>query len=61
MGNQTNSLVKILKTMMNKWTKLNNFRARLWYMFRDTLKNGDAFFLRDPERQPMAMARSLHG
>ena len=48
-GEPNESEVKILKTMMNKWTKLNNFRARLWYMFRDTLKNGDAFFLRDPE------------
>lgn len=45
------SEVKILKTMMTKWVKLNNFRARLWYIFRDTLKNGDAFFLRDPETQ----------
>lgn len=43
--------VKILKTMMAKWNRLNNFRARLWYIFRDTLKNGDAFFLRDPETQ----------
>lgn len=45
------SETKILKTMLEKWVKLNNFRARLWYMFRDTLKNGDAFFLRDPETQ----------
>ena len=37
--------------MLDKWTKLNNFRSRLWYMFRDTLKNGDAFYLRDPETQ----------
>jgi hypothetical protein len=43
------SETKILKTMLTKWSKLNNFRARLWYMFRDCVKNGDAFFLRDPE------------
>lgn len=45
------SEVKIIKTMLDKWLKLNNMRARLWYMFRDTIKNGDAFFLRDPETQ----------
>jgi len=41
--------VSLLKTSMTKWIKLNNFRSRLWEMFRKTLKNGDAFFLRDPE------------
>ena len=50
-GDPNESETKILATMLNKWVKLNNFRARLWYMFRDTLKNGDAFFLRDPETQ----------
>ncbi len=50
-GEPNESEVKILKTMLSKWTRINNFRARLWYMFRDTLKNGDAFFLRDPETQ----------
>ena len=45
------SETKIIKTMLDKWVKLNNFRSRLWYMFRDTLKNGDAFYLRDPETQ----------
>jgi len=50
-GEPNESEVKILKTMLAKWVKLNEFRKRLWYMFRDTLKNGDAFFLRDPETQ----------
>lgn len=48
-GEPNETEVKILKTMMTKWIKLNNFKARLWNMFRDTLQNGDAFFLRDPE------------
>jgi hypothetical protein len=48
-GEPNESEVKILKQMMTKWVKLNQFRSRLWYMFRDVLKNGDAFFLRDPE------------
>jgi intein/homing endonuclease len=50
-GEPNESETKILKTMMTKWVKMNNFNSRLWYMFRDTLKNGDAFFLRDPETQ----------
>lgn len=41
--------IRILKSMLNKWVNLNEFRSRLWYMFRNVLKNGDAFFLRDPE------------
>lgn len=45
------SEVKIIKTMLDRWIRLNNFRSRLWYMFRDAIKNGDAFFLRDPETQ----------
>jgi hypothetical protein len=41
--------VKLLKTCMEKWVRLNDFKSRLWYMFRSCIKNGDAFFLRDPE------------
>ena len=36
-GDPNESEIKILKGMMAKWIKLNNFRAKLWYMFRDTL------------------------
>jgi len=45
------SETKIVKTMLDRWIKLNSFKSRLWYMFRDCIKNGDAFFLRDPETQ----------
>lgn len=41
--------IKIIKSSLNKWIKLNDFRARLWYMFRGVIKNGDQFFVRDPE------------
>lgn len=41
--------VGLLKRFMTKWVKLNDFRSRLFYIFRNTIKNGDAFFLRDPE------------
>jgi hypothetical protein len=40
---------KLLKKCLNKWNKVNSFRTRLWHIFRDATKNGDAFFLRDPE------------
>lgn len=43
--------VGLLKRYMDKWVKLNDFKSKLWYMFRNTIKNGDAFFLRDPETQ----------
>jgi hypothetical protein len=45
----TETEVKIIKAAMTKWTRLNNFRSRLWQIFRETIKNGDQFFLRDPE------------
>lgn len=48
-GNLTETEVKLLKKELAKWTQLNGFRKRLWYMFRNTIKNGDSFFLRDPE------------
>lgn len=41
--------VKLIKATMTKWIKLNDFRSRLWYMFRGVIKNGDQFFVRDPE------------
>ena len=41
--------VTLLKTNLMLWVKLNEFKQRLWNMFRQTIKNGDSFFLRDPE------------
>jgi hypothetical protein len=41
--------IKLLKNCLIKWTKLNDFKQRLWFIFRNTIKNGDVFFLRDPE------------
>ena len=45
----TETEVKIITTALNKWTRLNDFRSKLWHMFRHAIKNGDQFFLRDPE------------
>ena len=45
----TETQVSILKKALIKWTKLNDFRQRLFEIFRSTIMNGDQFFLRDPE------------
>lgn len=49
LGEANETEVKILKAALQKWTKLNNFRSHLWYIFRGVIKNGDQFFVRDPE------------
>lgn len=41
--------VKLVTSSLETWTKLNDFKARLWYIFRGVIKNGDQFFVRDPE------------
>lgn len=43
------SEVEILKSLLNKWCNLNQMKTRLWRIFRNTLKYGDQFFVRDPE------------
>lgn len=45
----TDTQIFMIKRELAKWVKLNNFRSRLWRIFRDTMKYGDMFFLRDPE------------
>lgn len=41
--------IEILKTCLMQWSKINEFKKRVWRMFRSTLKYGDQFFIRDPE------------
>ncbi len=41
--------VKLLNESMQIWITLNDFPSRLFTMFRNTLMNGDSFYLRDPE------------
>lgn len=43
------SEIEALKIVLRQWTKVNDFKKRLWRMFRSTLKYGDQFFIRDPE------------
>jgi intein/homing endonuclease len=48
-GKVTETEVKLINEYIEKWIKLNTFRQKLWQMFRNTIKNGDQLFLRDPE------------
>lgn len=41
--------VQILQTSLKQWVKINQFNRRLWRIFRNILKYGDQFFIRDPE------------
>ena len=48
-GDVTDSEVKLLKKALQQWTKSNKFQKRVFRIFRNTLKYGDCFFVRDPE------------
>lgn len=39
----------IIKDCLKSWVKINKFKQRLWRIFRDTIKYGDQFFIRDPD------------
>jgi hypothetical protein len=41
--------VKLLRDYLQKWVKLQKFETRMFRIFRNTIKYGDAFFVRDPE------------
>ena len=41
--------VKLLKKALQQWTKGNKFNKRIFRIFRNALKYGDCFFVRDPE------------
>ena len=41
--------VKLLKKALQQWTKSNRFNKRIFRIFRNALKYGDCFFVRDPE------------
>src|SRR6056300_1671673 len=43
--------VKLLKKALQQWTKANQFKKRIFRIFRNALKYGDCFFVRDPETQ----------
>ena len=41
--------VKLLKKALQQWTKANKLTKRIFRIFRNALKYGDCFFVRDPE------------
>ena len=43
--------VKLLKKALQQWTQSNKFSKRIFRIFRNALKYGDCFFVRDPETQ----------
>ena len=45
----TNSEITILKQYLQQWCKQNNFNKRIFRIFRNVFKYGDAFFIKDPE------------
>lgn len=45
----TESEVKLLKKALQQWTRSNQFKKRVFRIFRNVLKYGDCFFIRDPE------------
>jgi hypothetical protein len=48
-GNPTATEVKLLKDALQKWTKEQQFETKIFRIFRNTIKYGDCFFVRDPE------------
>lgn len=45
----TETEIKILERMLKNWCALNDFQRRMFKIFRNSLKFGDQFFIRDPE------------
>ena len=48
-GSPTSTEVKLLKDALQKWVKEQQFETRIFRIFRNALKYGDCFFVRDPE------------
>ena len=45
----TNSEITILSQYLKQWYKIQNFSTRMFQIVRNTFKNGDEVFIRDPE------------
>jgi len=48
-GKPSSTEVKLLKESLQKWCKTQQFENRIFRIFRNTLKYGDCFFVRDPQ------------
>jgi hypothetical protein len=45
----TDTEINIIREQLRNWVKLNKWDARIFKLFRNTLKYGDQIFIRDPE------------
>jgi hypothetical protein len=45
----TDAEVNVLNRSLRQWCMINSWNKRVWRMFRNSLKYGDQFFIRDPE------------
>ncbi len=41
--------MEVVRGLLGKWVRINEWRTRMWEAFRNTLKYGDSFFIRDPQ------------
>jgi hypothetical protein len=48
-GEVTETEVELLKSTLQQWCSINNLNKRIFKIFRNTIKYGDQFFVRDPE------------
>jgi hypothetical protein len=48
-GSPTATEVKLLKDALQKWAKEQQFETRIFRIFRNAMKYGDCFFVRDPQ------------
>lgn len=48
-GDATDAEIEILNTALDKWSMINDFKKRIWKIFRSSIMYGDQFFVRDPE------------
>jgi Bacteriophage T4-like portal protein (Gp20) len=48
-GDMTESEIDAINTGLQQWCKINMWNKRLFKTFRNTIKYGDQFFIRDPE------------
>ena len=56
--NPTENEALILKSAVQQFTALNDWNRRIFRMFRNVLKYGDSFFIRDPETQELIHVHS---
>ena len=49
----TSTEVKLIKESLQKWCRQQQFETRIFRIFRNTLKYGDFFFIRDPETKKL--------